>query len=302
MRAGQDATIQAGQTTTFDIRVTNSGDTTLTTVPLTDTYDSARLAYVSAVPCENTSSAGTAHWDNLGTLRPGQSTTVTATFRALSSCPGQVTTDTVTVSGATDINTDPAPVANASADIAISAPSLTLTKERVADQDPYIQLGQHVTFALTVRNTGNTTLETVPLGDTWDPDHLAFVSATEPYSLAADSVGWTLGPIAPGTSATVQLRLIAVGDTPQHSTTDTATVIGALDENHDRVNDAISTATINITKPAITVTKRLQTDQDAFVQVRETVTYEIVVGNSGDIELETVPLSDVFDPAVFEFT
>ena len=37
-----------GQSVLYDITLTNTGDTTLTTVPLTDTYDDAALTYSSA--------------------------------------------------------------------------------------------------------------------------------------------------------------------------------------------------------------------------------------------------------------
>ncbi len=58
----------------------------------------------------------------------------------------------------------------------VTAPSLTLDKSVAAGQDPYIQSGQTVTFDLTVTNTGDTTLTSVPLADTWDDTNLNYTS------------------------------------------------------------------------------------------------------------------------------
>ena len=51
--AGQDTTIQVGQAVGFDLTVTNSGDQTLTVVPLADTFNSAHLTYSTASVSES---------------------------------------------------------------------------------------------------------------------------------------------------------------------------------------------------------------------------------------------------------
>ncbi len=108
--------------------------------------------------------------------------------------------------------------------------------------------------------------------------------------------------MGPGTSRTVQLVLTAVGSHPPHTLTDTATVTGAADENADPANDAIDTATVELTRGGVDVEKSLAAGQDPIVQVGQTVTYDITVTNTGDIDLATVPLADEFDSAVFAFT
>jgi uncharacterized repeat protein (TIGR01451 family) len=56
---------------------------TIDPLPLTDTYDPARLEFLSAVPPASSVSAGTITWNNLGPLYAGQTKVVTVTFRAL---------------------------------------------------------------------------------------------------------------------------------------------------------------------------------------------------------------------------
>jgi len=54
-------------------------------LPLTDTYESASMEFVSANPpiSNTTTPTGTLNWSNLGPLYPGQTKVVTVTFRAL---------------------------------------------------------------------------------------------------------------------------------------------------------------------------------------------------------------------------
>jgi uncharacterized repeat protein (TIGR01451 family) len=303
LHAGQDPAVQASQTVTFDLVVANTGDTTLTTVPVRDVYDATWLAATGATPSLTTSSPGELDWDNVGPLDVGVSTTLTVTFSARHNPPGQTTIDTATALPATDIYNDHTPSSTSTAGVKITAPSLTLTKSLDASQDPFVQAGQLVTFDLTVKNTGDTTLTTVPLSDTWDAAHFTFSTASLPASIqVGNNAAWTLGPIAPGASQTVKTTLLAVGSFTSHSLVDTATVMGALDENADHPNDALATATVDLTRGAVDVTKSLAPGQDSVVQVGQSVTFDITVQNTGDVDLAKVPLTDVFDPAVFQFT
>jgi len=59
------------------------GPTTMSPLPLVDTYDSSKLQYVSASVTPTTVAAGTISWSNLGPLNAGARKTITVTFRAL---------------------------------------------------------------------------------------------------------------------------------------------------------------------------------------------------------------------------
>jgi len=300
LHAGQDTAVQAGEPVVFDVTVTNTGDTTLTTVPLTDTYDDARLGFISADVSPDATGTGTLDWNNVGPLDPGASTTLVLTFSAISNPPGQVTTNTAEVNGAVDQYGDNAADASDTESVKITAPSLILSKDLETGQDPYIQSGQTVTFDLSVTNTGDTTLTTVPLADTWDAANLVYSSSDTPVtSQVGNNATWLLSDVGPAQTVVVKLTLLAAGAFTPHSLVDTATVVGALDENNDPANDALDTAQIDLTRGAVAVTKSLAAGQDPVVQVGQSVTYDITVTNTGDIDLATVPLADEFDPAVF---
>ena len=113
----------------------------------------------------------------VGALAPGDSATIVLTLLALASPSNLLGADHATVS-ATDENGDPAGPASANSSVLVTRPGVTVAKTRHAGQDPVVQVGQTVTYDLTVTNSGNTTLTTVPLADAFDAAALSFDSAT----------------------------------------------------------------------------------------------------------------------------
>lgn len=75
-----------GDTVTYQINITNLGNTKLIRIPLYDTYETSCLDFVNAYPTEdvNDEIAGTIHWENLTILEPGQSITITVNYIATS--------------------------------------------------------------------------------------------------------------------------------------------------------------------------------------------------------------------------
>lgn len=84
------------------------GPSTIDPLPLVDTYDAAKIQYVSASVTPTSTSSGTITWNNLGPLNAGSRKTITVVFRALSPAdtngngePDSTTTlNTATSSGA----------------------------------------------------------------------------------------------------------------------------------------------------------------------------------------------------------
>ncbi len=73
----------AGFRITSDQTGCGSLEEDITYLPLTDTYNSSELQYLSASPAPDSVAAGTLTWNNLGTLYAGGTKTVTVNFRAL---------------------------------------------------------------------------------------------------------------------------------------------------------------------------------------------------------------------------
>jgi len=308
---GQANPVVRGDEVTFRIVVTNVGDVPLVSVPLRDTFDGAYLEFVSADPAPNdASTAGVLLWDDLtgaGPLEPTESITVTVTFRAMLSATA--TTDTVLVSGAVDQWDQPAPDSSDSASVGIREPEahVTVAKALASDQPSTVIVGDDVVFDIVVRNTGDTTLVTVPLRDTFEDADLEFVSADPaPNDTAtAGRLEWDdltgSGTLAPDATATVRVTFRALAATD--SSVNTAVVAGAMDAGDREAPRVESSDEVSVVPlPAsLTVTKSLAAGQESTVYIGEKVRFTIVVENTGRATLETVPLSDVYGSDLLTF-
>lgn len=296
-----------GDAITFDIAVRNVGNTLLTTVPLTDTYDTSYLSFSSAsVAPDDPTDDGQLNWSDItaavGDMNPGETKHVTVSFTAVASTQslvGDVTTNTA-VSSATDENGKTAPEDSDSADVEISNPSIAITKERLLPEPPdgIATVGETVQFSIVVTNTGDTVLNTVPLTDTYDTTYLAFQSASPaPDDTTDDGVlNWAnVGPLNPGESTTVIVTFQAKASTwngSEHVKTHNYAEVSATDENGDTVGPKEDTAWVKITHPAVTISKVRQ--GDAYAPINGQVTYTIFITNTGDTVLNTVPVVDTF--------
>jgi uncharacterized repeat protein (TIGR01451 family) len=78
--------VRTGDPISFTIRITNTGQTHLATIPLVDTYNPAYLTYSGAVPASiNNADDGTINWSDItgaGQLAPGASISVVVNFIA----------------------------------------------------------------------------------------------------------------------------------------------------------------------------------------------------------------------------
>lgn len=265
LASGQDPWIRVGESATFDYVISNSGDTTIAVLPLDEAYEAAYLLYTvgNASIEPDSAGAGFMHWDDLtttlGDLVPGQVETVTVTFTAVGHPATSSTPDTITVTGAEDLNGDPIPVATDTRQIGITAPSVTISKTRTSAA--LTSPGETVSFDIVIRNTGDTTLAHVPLDDVYDDAALQFDSSLPVATTSGGgSIAWnditaSLGDIAPGAATTVTVEFIALD--VAITTTNTASIAldAVLDEHNDRTGDVTASDDVRIDRPVLTIDK-----------------------------------------------
>ena len=102
LASGQTSMVAGGRVATFTITVRNTGDTTLTSIPMRDTFDPAYLTYSTATPAPTSESPGSLRWSHVATLAPGESTVVTVALVAGPSPPSHVATNSVSSTEALD--------------------------------------------------------------------------------------------------------------------------------------------------------------------------------------------------------
>ena len=248
-------------------------------------------------------------WDFGGALDLGPTDAATFTFEA--SADSDAPLGTLTNSAEADADDGggtPVPPAGDTSAVLVTDPRVAILKRLADGQDPFVQVGETVSFVIGVTNTGSTALDSIRVEDAFDPAYLAYRPiATTP---AADTAGsgtlvWTditgAGSLSAGQTTTITVGFEVVAKPPASLTTDIASVTSAIDEYGDSAPPVSSTADAGITGPATSVDKHLASGQPAVVSVGEAVTFDIAVTNSGDTMLTSLALADTFDPAVFAF-
>ncbi|MDY7042240.1 MAG: CARDB domain-containing protein, partial [Chloroflexota bacterium] len=310
--------VRVGDLVTFTVQITNTNAVTLTVVPLTDTYQTAYLDFAGASPAQTAynEAGGWIRWDDLTAGwgydlapagQPNSSGLVTIVFTGTQSTqglPGDVTVNTAVVSDVIDFDNNVLEPITDTADVEIASPGYAMTKHLLSPANGIAVVSETVTFQIVVTNTGDITLTTVPLTDTYDAAYLAFASAAPPQSGAASGiVTWTnIGPLATGLSTTVLVNFTALTSTQALSppvTLNTA-IVHATDEHGDPLDIITDTAEVEITSPRLSMTK--QRVSASPVRVGELVTFTVHITNTGDITLTIVPLTDTYQTAYLDFT
>ncbi|MEU3711912.1 DUF7507 domain-containing protein [Streptomyces catenulae] len=136
---------RVGDTATYTYTVTNTGNTTLSDITVTDNR-------VSGITCRAT------------TLAPGTSTTCTGTYTvtAADASAGHVD-NTAMAHGRSNGTPVESPTSSARIDIVTSRPALTIKK--TVDSSRTYRAGDRITYTYTVTNTGDTTLNGITVTD-----------------------------------------------------------------------------------------------------------------------------------------
>ncbi|WP_409184209.1 hypothetical protein F9C11_07780 [Amycolatopsis sp. VS8301801F10] len=229
--------VHGGDQVTWKVTVRNTGDSPLNPVDVTD----------DATPACSRS---------FGVLAPGAQQTYSCTAK-----PARTTTNTVTATG-TDATGRPV-TDKSSATVTVIHPGLAVT---AAASPVPVREGDRVTFAVTVRNTGD-----VPLDD---------------VAVADDSVPGCVrkfGTLAPTAVETYKCEQLAPADDV------TNTVVATGKDQLGTTQRATADARVDVVHPTLEATAAA-----APAQVREgdRVTFTVTVSNTGDAELKDVTVAD----------
>jgi uncharacterized repeat protein (TIGR01451 family) len=226
---------------TYTLRIDNTGDFPFNELWLTDTLPSADFYYVagSGRPTDpDVIAEPLLVWPDLvpltGPLVPGASLTVTyqvTTPLTIGSYTNTATVEGVLPDGSTITDTDEAV-------ITVSKPAVDVDK-RITAVDLDDVAPNYITFTIAISNSGPSTIDVLPLADTYDTFYLSFVDAT-PYPEEDDDDGLLVwrdltgsGPygfdrnLPPGDAFEVTTVFRIVRDIDL--TINTATVTGATD-------------------------------------------------------------------------
>jgi uncharacterized repeat protein (TIGR01451 family) len=258
--------VALGQEIVFTIRITNTGATALSVVPLQDVYDPAYLTFVKANPAPNSVTEGNLQWFNLvgnNTLAPGSVLSVDVTFitkAATDNLPNNQTINEVTVANVQDQFGQQPPLQTDAEPVRIARSAVTVEKTVLAPSPADIGVGADIVFGIRVANVGEVTLVHIPVYDLYEANILQYlgtnISSPQVTVDGADGelfwadIATDLGSLAPGQviQFTVTFRMIA----PQ-ITTNLVIVDNVVDANNDTVPPAEGAGSVEVIPAAASV-------------------------------------------------
>ncbi len=254
-----DGTAVVGQFVAFEVVLTNSGATTITSATVTDSFDPACFAVNGdTTPIPDTVAAGSLSWASIGPLAPGASTQATVYLDTVGACDPGVNSVSVT---ATDEFGTVLLSGPSTAEVTVTQPEVQVTTTVVSPgSGPAIE-GDLVTFRVDVENTGTTGIATLPLSQSFSSCLTLDSASVSPSASGSGSLLWDdLGSLAPGGTASVDLVFLATGACDP--ATVTSDVSFALDVNGDAVPGSSSSADLVI-DPLVSVGDSYFVHEDA---------------------------------------
>ncbi len=285
-----ESTVDAGSLgRTFQIVVTNDGETALTNVVVGDLVDPTLVvtSVTSNLGGDCTATSGNDVQCVIGSIPLGQSATVTVTYRV------PETVEPITISNTASVVSDEIAVPVSGSDSLTIQEDVDLTVSKSFTADPVAAGSTANSFVITATNEGISDSENVRITDLVDSTMtVTGVSISPSGDCSASSgqtVDCTVADLAGGASATVTVSY-DVGESADPSTvTNTASV--ASDEITTPVTDSAAVGIIE--DVVLTVTKAFASDPVAAGATNRT--FSIVVTNDGASDAENVRVTDVVD-------
>jgi uncharacterized repeat protein (TIGR01451 family) len=290
---------EVGETVTFDLIVTNTRAIGLDPVLLEDTYDTTYLSYVSALPAsDDNTDDGTINWTNVGPIAGGQAVTVAVQFVAIeSTLPGDTTNQVV----ATPFTTNGLPLLPKTNEAPVEVVTVGYTLDKTnTNPGPTnaAQVGDSIEFTITVVNTGEVALATLPVEDTYDATYLTYVSSLPVSDDNTDdgTINWAdIGPLPVGATTTIVASFTAASSTLSLPETNTVVTTPTMPPTSPPVPPKTNEAPYEVSSAGYTLEKDRTSPTGRPAIIGETVTFDILVTNTGDVALVTVPVEDTYE-------
>ena len=244
--------VKVGDTVTYTVNVTNNGNVTVKDIVLTDSLVTLT--------------------EEAFTLAPAGTKTITYTYEVTQADVDAGKIDnTVTAKGTDPKGTEVSNSAKATVTTVTADPKLTV--EKTAEPTEGVKAGDTVTYTVKVTNSGNVTVSSIAMSDT-------LVNLSEE--------AFNLAPA--GTKTITYTYKVTQADVDAGKIDNTVTATGKDPKNADVTGTDKATVTTVAADAKLTVKKTADPTKD--LKVNDTVTYTVVVTNSGNVTVTGIALSD----------
>ena len=255
------STYALGETITYEIVVKNDGNLVLTEVQVTDELTGLNEKIDGEFAPGAERKFTTSHVVTTDDIQNGKVTNV-ATATGTSPDPDKPTPDVTP-----GIAEDP-----------VDEPNPSLAVVKTSDAEGKVTLGQKVTYTITVTNNGNTVIDNINLKDDKTGDTWKDIETLKPGEQAVKKTKYTV----------TEADIIA-GKIVNH-----ATATGKDPNGNDVTGKGEKTVDTEPSNPQITVTKKTTSTpkNGNTYALGETITYEIIAENTGNLTLSDVHVID----------
>ena len=250
-----------GETITYKITATNDGNLTLKDVKVVDELTNGEWTIETLAPGAS-ESFDTAYTVTEADILAG---TVVNTATAEGTSPDPEEPEVPVEPGE---ETDPTETPK---------PSLFVDKEAQPDEDGVYNLGDEITYTIKVTNNGNVTVTDITVTD------------------ELTGGNWTIESLAPGESREYETVYTVTEDDILNGSITNIAVVEGTDPNEDPVDtEGEETVPTDPADSHLTVTKRTTSEpgEDGTYDLGDTITYEIVAINDGNLTLNNVVVTD----------
>ena len=283
-KSADNSPINAGDTASYTITVTNDGEGIARDVTLSDTLPAGITWSDSSDDCSIAS--GLLSCD-FGDLAPGASASVTVSGTTSAAVCGNLP-NTADV-GASNESADDALDNSDSATIVVNCPDVHVAKDAV---EGTISAGDTAQFTITASNAGPGTAYGVTVTDVL-PAGLTWFDNSDDCSIASGTLSCDFGDLAAGATASVTVS--AVTSAANCKVLDNTALVAADNESAADALDNSDSASITVLCPDVKIEK---TADNSPINAGDTASYTITVTNIGKGLARDVTVSDTLPAGV----
>ncbi len=235
--------VQVNQDFTYELKVTNTGNTDLQNVAVTDPAPQG----VTMLSSDLGTISGNALNYTIPTLKVGTSVSFNITAKVTAYQPGDIVNTACVNAPAVNPSQPTKPDACDTATVTVTPPGVTITKTVDGKKLEQVNVNQNFVYQLVITNTGDVALDNVVVSDP-APQGVTMLS-TDTGTISGNALNYTIPSLAIGAHVTINITAEVTAYQPGDIVNTACVNAPAVNPSQPTKPDACDTATVTVTPP-----------------------------------------------------